>query len=543
MVYDVVIVGSGVAGSLLAYKLSKAGKSVLIVEAGIRGESRSEMVHRFTEASLKIPSSPYQDGTSYMQVPAPKVVQDDYYDQAGPNKFKSTYLRRAGGSTWHWLGNVPRFVPNDFKIKSIYGVGFDWPINYDEMEPWYCEAEKELGVSGNHKEWNGLHGGGRSERFPMKNIPISYSDKTIKKKLVNFIFEGEQVKINSTPQARNSEMYDGRPPCFGSSSCIPICPLGAKYDASVHLAKAESQGAKVVFGHVVTKVESTESGDSVKGIRYKTLDGDEDIFKAKKYVIAAHAIETPKLLLLSGIANGSDQVGRNLMDHLNGAGAAILDEKVFSFRGPLTTSGIDTFRDGGARTESAAFRLSLGNNGWGRIESLNSLVTELVENKSFFGKELKQKFIERATKMFRISFSTEMLPESHNRVTLSDQLDSLGVPKPKIEFKVSDYNYEGFKRARRLINEAFDKLNVSERKFNGDEFSYSGAGHIMGTCRMGHDPSLSVVDENCKAHELDNLYIAGSSVFPSSGTANPTLTIAALSARLGSHLIEELNTQ
>lgn len=157
--YDVAIIGSGVAGALMAWRLAEQNHRVVIFEAGYKGETRDEMVQRYARTVDKTPSAPYDDGVSYRYAPAPRGL-DDYYVQKGPNKFKSTYLRRVGGSTWHWLGNVPRFLPADFKLRTLYGIDrdCDWPISYDDLEPWYCEAERAIGVSGDHDQWNGIHG-------------------------------------------------------------------------------------------------------------------------------------------------------------------------------------------------------------------------------------------------------------------------------------------------------------------------------------------------------------------------------------------------
>ena len=540
MKYDVAIVGAGVAGALIAYRLANKGLKVVLLEAGHTGEHRHEMVRRFANSKDKSPSSPYDDGVSYKYAPAPTTNNDNYYDQKGPDAFKSTYLRRTGGSTWHWLGNVPRFIPSDFKLKSNYGVGCDWPISYDDLEPWYCEAEKEIGVSGNHDEWNGLYGGYRSAAFPMPPIELTYGDRVLHNKLNNTEIDGNTITINSTPQARNSVIYDNRPTCFGSSSCVPICPFGAKYDASVHIQKAVALGIDLKERCIVTRVEGNSNRDSVFALHYRTWEGTEEIISARRYVIAAHSIESAKLLLMSDVANSSDQVGRNLMDHLNGQAGAILLDPVYPFRGPPTTSGIDSFREGEFRRTSAAFRLSMGNDAWGRMEAPDKALSNLVREKGEFGKALRNKLNHRVTRMFRISYSTEMLPNPANRVTLSNEKDVIGLPRPQLHMTVEDYSIKAFAHARGVISVVFNKLGAVETKFMESPRDYTGAGHIIGTCKMGNDPSTSVVDSECRSHDMSNLFIVGASTFPTSGTANPTLTVAALALRAAKTIYEEL---
>ena len=141
------------------------------------------------------------------------------------------------------LGNMPRHLPSDFQLASKYGVGVDWPISYTDIEPWYCKAEAALGVSGDHDELDGLYGARRSAPFPMTRIWPSFGDLYVARGLSGLTIDGMEMKVLCTPQARNSRPYQGRPACAGNSSCVPICPIGAKYDGSVHVNMAREQGA------------------------------------------------------------------------------------------------------------------------------------------------------------------------------------------------------------------------------------------------------------------------------------------------------------
>jgi glucose dehydrogenase len=545
--FDVIIVGAGVAGALMAWKLADAKARVLILEAGERSPDRVEMVGQYAIASSKTPRSPYRGRAGDKFAPSPDAEPADYYDQ-DPQRdvFKSTYERRVGGSTWHFLGNVPRFVPNDFRIQSQYGVGVDWSLSYSDLETWYGAAERELGVSGDHDEWQNLLGAHRSERFPMTKVWSSYSDLRVKEAIKGLTYDGSEIKILSTPQARNSQPYQGRPLCAGNSICVPICPIQAKYDATVHVALAERLGAELRPQSVVTRILVNDDS-KISGLKYKTWDNEEHEVRAKIVILAAHAIETPKLLLMSktkrfenGLANSSDQVGRNLMDHLQGAGTALSREPLFPFRGPPTTSGIDVFRDGNFRRTHSAFRMSLGNDGWGRVESPYDTLFKLVNDKKLIGTTLREQLSDRVTRQFRISYSTEMLPRPYNRVTLSSKTDDLGIPRPKLEMVLDDYNRLAFRKAWDVMRTIFTTMQASEMATPIDPNKYSGAGHIMGTTRMGSDPATSVVDPDGRAHDHSNLFIVGPSVFPTAGTANPTLTAAALTLRTASAVLSQL---
>jgi glucose dehydrogenase len=553
--YDAVVIGAGIAGAMIAWKLAQKGLRVVMLEAG-EGDGereRVELVGNYARAIRKTTGSPYLRGLGDNKAPFPDGEDDYYVQEKDAPKFKSTYLRRAGGSTWHFLGNVPRFIPADFRLRSLYGVGVDWPIGYDDLEEWYGKAEKEMGVSGDHAEWNGLFGAHRTGEFPMSKVWQSYSDEIVKAAIEGKKFEDVELRVLSTPQARNSQPYQDRPACAGNSTCVPICPIGAKYDGGVHVRLARQAGAELQARTIVRRLEVDRDG-RIGAVYFVRWDGSTGSVRGRIVVLAAHAVESPKLLLLSrgeyapenGVANSSGQVGLNLMDHLQGQGGAILPQPVYPFRGPPTTSGIDAFRDGGFRSTRAAFRMSLGNDAWGRLASPRDVLLKelLPPGATLFGTELRKRFCDRITRQFRISYSTEMLPSAENRVTLSDQDDSsgFGIPRPKLAIKLDSYNLAAFDYAQRVIDCIFDLLGATEKKFP-EKGTYSGAGHIMGTCRMGDNPKCSVADRHCRSHDHANLFIAGASLFPTGGTANPTLTAAALALRLADMLLAEFHTE
>jgi choline dehydrogenase-like flavoprotein len=155
----------------------------------------------------------------------------------------------------------------------------------------------------------------------------------------------------------------------------------------------------------------------------------------------------------------------------------------------------------------------------------------LVFEEKLFGARLKEKLTYRITRQFRVSYSTETLPNPNNRVMVSDKVDGLNVPRPKIHFELDDYNRRAFEVGRQVIWTIFQALKATEMKFASDPNAFSSANHIMGTCRMGNDPKTSVVDAECRAHDHPNLFILGASVFPTCGTANPTLAVVALALR------------
>jgi glucose dehydrogenase len=167
-------------------------------------------------------------------------------------------------------------------------------------------------------------------------------------------------------------------------------------------------------------------------------------------------------------------------------------------------------------------------------------LARLVDEQHLFGAQLRERLRDHLTRQFRISFSTELLPDPDNRVTLSSEVDELGIPKPALAFRVPDYNVIAFAFARDVISRIFAAIGGTDVRFNPTGSEFTGAGHIMGTCRMGDDPATSVVDANCRSHDHPNLFIVGSSVFPTAGTANPTLTAVALTLRAVGAVIDDL---
>jgi choline dehydrogenase-like flavoprotein len=297
---------------------------------------------------------------------------------------------------------------------------------------------------------------------------------------------------------------------------------------------------------VVTALEISSDG-TVHRVHYKKWDGTGGSVWGRVLLVAANAIESAKLLLLSksegapnGVANSSDQVGRNLMDHLQKAVLATSREPTFPFRGPPSTSGIEHFRDGRFRERRGAFRLSVGNDGWSRSGSPYTDVAHLVQSENLFGEELSTRLFHDVSRQVRVSCSIEVLANPENRVQLSSLPDSFGIPRPEIRFATDDYTRAAFGPALDVMTAILRAIDATPVNVDRNPLNYSGAGHVMGTCRMGFDKKKAVVDADCRSHDHRNLYIVGGSTFPSCGTANPTITISALALRAADHILTTL---
>ncbi len=619
--YDVVVVGSGIAGAVIAKTLTNAGKKVLLLEAGLQAgialdpeesyKTYQGYLETFYEAGAKVPNSPYpdlKDAPSINILDIVKLQKSNtpstvgYLVQKGPVPFASDCFRGPGGTTLHWLGTTLRMLPNDFKMKTVYNQNVDWPLTYDELKPYYEMAELEIGVSGDVEEQKypdiPKDFFGKDYVFPMEKIPQSYLDKEIAKKTdklkVTLNRKEYELSCISTPQGRNStpnedykygsivwdpskkklalktqpktynpdgslwDPYTGQR-CEGNASCVPICPVQAKYNALKTLKKATLENLEVITQAVASKINTDDHSGEVTGIEYKIYKhkGSPEYTTATAtgtiYVLAASAIENAKILLASNVGNTSDQVGRNLMDHLVLLTWGLTKEKIYPYRGPGSTTNIPTFRDGAFRSEHAAWISPLDNWGWSwPTFSPGSDVTNAL-NEGVFGKALRNRMNDLVTRQFLLHFEVEQSPDAGNRVTIDPQyLDAIKNYRPVISYGVSEYNLKAFEASKTVSDQIFAANGIEDHTvynpvtdadyvtYKGQGYTFRGAGHIVGTHRMGFTKDDSVVDKNQRSWEHPNLYLVGCGNMPTLGTSNPTLTMTALTFQAAENILKQL---
>jgi len=521
-----VVIGSGVAGAMVAKRLSQSGIQVHILEAGGSIE-RQQAVESYEHAWNRNLTSPFPD---WPKADYPREnAAEDYYGTAGTTAYQPSFLKLVGGTTWHWTGITPRFLPADFEMQRRYKVGVDWPISYADIEPYYVQAEHALGVSGNSQD---DHGSPRSADYPMPPIPLPYSDQVIAKRL-----QAHNITVDALPAARNSRDYAGRPQCCGHGTCTPICPIGASYSANVDIQHAIEHGAHITDHAVVYRFDFDEQGNIARAY-FKRPDGSTESITADFFVIACNSIETPRLMLLAaqescphGLANRSGMVGKNLMDHVLFQASYTLDTPLYMGRGPLSVSTILQGRAGSFRSEYAASKLFLGNDR-NAAKVANTLLAD-KKNWPDLLKQMRHKMIHQGV----IGGEVEQLPMESNRLTLDKgRVDGHGFALPSIHLQLSDYTQKGLEKWQAFAHDIIHKIGGSELESGFSLTSH----HPCGTTRMGTDATNSVVDAQCKSHDHDNLYVASSSVFPTMGTANPTLTIAALALRIADQLSQRI---
>lgn len=598
--YDAVIVGSGVSGSVIAKQLALEGQRVLVVEAGPGNEitvaDYEESVQRFYGVASKDNNAAYAENrnapmprdyeTRKLQPGVPNA--DGYLVQAGPLELDSTYTRVLGGTTRHWEGKALRMLPDDFRLRSLFGVGRDWPVSYAELDRYYRMAERELGVSGDveDQDYGGLAWGADGYVLPMHKMPLSYLDRMIARDMdgmeVKLDGRSYPLRVRSTPQARNgipNRKYDGgkgfRPTgavaphqeekgerCQGNTNCVPICPVQAKYDARrtlfaamqtghVHLL-SKTVGSKVVADPVtgeVTGIECKSYTDTIAaGHRTATVRG-------KVFVLAANAVENARLMLASNLRGTSGLVGRNLMDHAYLLTWALMPEPVGALRGPLCTGGIEDIRTGAFRRSHAAVRYSIHNDGWGwATGSPYSDLLRLVDAENRFGPALRRALVDQISRQVLIDCMIEVLPEESNRVSVDPRwVDQMGNPRPVISYGVSPYTLETVAFSRQLARRIYQRVGAEEHShydplapgwvsYEGEGYVIRGGNHWAGTHLMGANARNSVVDSWQRSWDNRNLYLAGAGSMPSIGTANTTLTLAALCFRSAESILRDLRS-
>ena len=550
---DVCIVGSGPAGSLVAYTLAERGYDVVVLEAGERFdfESRLERMER----SLR----PAHYETSIWNMGGAR----DAFTSSGEAFYplNQRRVKGVGGSTLHWGGRVARLPEKDFEMRSRYGLAADWPIDYSDLRPYYVEAERELGVAGDD---DNPFAASREEPYPMDAFPPSYSDR-----LLGAACDELGITVHSAPSARNAEPYDGRSPCVGYSTCSPVCPSGAKYSADVHVAKAETHGARIIDQATVQRLAHDDAGDRITAAVYRTPDGATHRQRADQFVVAGGGIETPRLLLLSassahpdGLANSSGAVGRYLMEAIY---VGVVGELAVPTRqhriGFGTTESYEFYEPDDVPPGS--FKIEFGNTAGptpvGLALEQRSPLSDLQELASAPTDSERLSALERDTKPiqwgddllrtidenfgnhFNIVAEVEVLPHAENNVSLdTSETDPFGNPIPDVSWGyTTEYEEQTIDRAFEVIEQIVSNLPVDVEW--AERFEYrGGASHPSGTTRMGTDPTESVVDPNLRTHDVRNLHVVGSSTFTTRGASQPTLTIAALALRLGDHLAENV---
>jgi len=513
--YDVIVIGSGAGGGTLAHQLAPSGKRILLLE---RGGWLPREPHNWLAEDV------FVDG---------RYISPDTWHYADGEKFQPQVHYFVGGATKLYGAALYRLRREDFgELRHKDGISPAWPVPYEEFEPFYGRAERLYKVHGARGE--DPTEPPASELYPYPAVSHEPRIQQLSDDLAKLGLRPFHAPCGVMLQERNMPYS----PCVRCQNCDGFpCLVHAKSDAEVIAVRPaiEHPNVTLLTDAEAIRLETNDAGTSVTGV-VATVDGHAETLEAHIVVISCGAANSAKLLLTSasdrhphGLANGSDQVGRNYMFHNSQAVLALSrDENPTVFQ---KTLGINDFYFSGGDD----FDYPLGN-----IQMVGKSQAAMFRGEKPGETRFAPQWTLRDVASHAVDFwlSTEDLPLAENRVTLADD------GNVRINYRPS--NEEAKKRLFEELKSMLGDLGMhhghllSHHAYLKNEIPVAGVAHQAGTCRFGTDPADSVLDPNCRAHELDNLYVVDTSFFPSIGAVNPALTAMANAVRVGDHLLERL---
>ncbi len=512
---DALIIGAGASGAAFAWSLAKRGFDVLCLEQGgwvdasqYPSNQNDYEIHRQTD---------FNPDPNFRGLP------EDYPVNDADSPIAPLMYNAVGGSTIHWSAHFPRFHPSDFKTRTLDGVADDWPLTYDDLEPYFDENDRIMGVAGMIGD----------TAYPQKSerqtppIPLGKAGQVMATGFdkLGWHWWPSDSAILTAP-------YDGRAACNNCGPCDIGCSRGAKASTDItYWPKALALGAQLRTGCRVREITIGKDG-LAKGALYYDADGELREQNAKSVILACNGIGTPRLLLNSasarfpdGLANSSGLVGKNLMFHPYAMVTGVFDERLDSYKGPMGASIISQ--------EHYETDLSRGFSRGYAFQVVRSPGPVSVARGGIGGRRLDwgeshhAALAERLGRTMTIAVIGEDLPELHNQVALDDELtDSSGIPAPKISYTLSE-------NSRRMMEHGIGTASEALRAAGAHTVTHNpllrqAGWHLLGTARMGEDPDGSVVNKSGQSHDVKNLYIIDGSVFVTAGAVNPTSTIQAV---------------
>lgn len=504
-VVDVVVIGTGAGGAPVIARLARASLRVVALEAGDAW-------------------NPPRDFATD-EVDQRKLFWNDERLSAGADPLpfgRNNSGYGVGGGTLHYTAYVPRPQPADFRLRSEFGVGEDWPIDPAELRPYYDEVERFLGVSGpSPYPWDP----GRTP-YPLPPLPRNGPAQLMERGCAALGIRTSPAANAALSAAYHQEGIGWRQPCTNRGFCQAGCSVGAKGSADVtFIPYATAHGAEIRPGCFAVGFDRDAAG-RLTAVRYVT-SGRERRQRCRAVVLAAGAIETPRLLLSTGVANGSGQVGRNFMAHVGMQVWGTFPEDVRPNKGiPGGLISEDTHRPPGAGFAGGYILQSIG------IMPVTH-ATQLARGRGLWGAALRDA-MRGYNHAAGINILGECLPSPSNFLELSDEPDARGLPKPRVHFTAGPNELAMGAHAEALMRSIWEAAGGS------DVWSFPRFAHTIGTCRMGHDPDRSVVDPHGRCHEIPNLWISDNSTFPSALGVNPSLTIMALALRTADTMLDRI---
>lgn len=512
-IVDVLIIGSGASGAAVAWSLADTRMRILCLEQGdwvqpsdFPTNGRDWEARRYSDFAIS---------------PNRRQRATDYPVNDESSLMKVANFNGVGGGTVLYTAHFPRMHPSDFRVRTLDGVADDWPIDYWTLEPFFAENDRMMGVAG-------LAG---DPAYPpheptMPPVPLGKSGTRMAAATNKLGWHWWPSDI-----AIATREYNGRAPCINLGNCTPGCAQGSKASVDItYWPYALRAGVELRARCRVREITTNESG-MASGVIYYDPEGKERFQPAEVVIMAANGVGTPRLLLNSassrfpdGLANSSGLVGKNLMLHPWPQVRGYVEEEVDGDRAPQTVMWSKEFYETNRERGFVRGYTMQYSRGTGPV---NEAVMSMEAGQLPWGRDHHSVYRTLLYRRLQVGIACEDLPEEHNRVVLDPELkDSNGIPAPKIEYTISENTAammeHGIARATDILKEAGAKNIYTSRT------SLNYPGHLLGTARMGKDPSRSVVNEWGRSHDVKNLFIVDGSIWVTSGGVNPTSTIQAL---------------
>jgi len=536
---NAVVIGAGAAGGIVAKELATAGLSVVLLERGkwyTAADCRKDDLRNQRTTVLGNAFGPEDDGN-------PRVIVDANGKSRIVVPSEGSYQNNAacvGGGTLSYGAQAWRYLPQDFRMRSTYGAPAgssleDWPISYDDLEPFYDKAEYEIGVSGDYST-TPFHAPRRRD-LPMPPLPPNREFAILEpaaKRLGLHPFH--------LPMLRNSVPYNGRGPCMRCRWCCGFaCETDAKNGTqNTVIPIALNTGNCELRTQCMVKEVLTDDRGRATGVAYFDERGRLQTQPADIVVVSSAAIESARLLLNSrsrlypnGLGNRYDQVGRNLQGHHYTGAIGYFDFETYDDVGPGASIAVMDYNHGtpglcgGGMLANEFIRLPI------------HMVGRMPPGTPSWGLAHKQAMRHWHKRSIIIMGPTQQIPSANGRITVDASVrDRFGLPVARIEGNVHPHTFDiGDVQARRAeawLKEA-GAINTSQMAWHPD--SVSAGQHQAGTCRMGNDPHSSVVNRNCQLHDVDNVFVIDGSVHVTNGGFNPVLTIMAVAYYASASLV------
>jgi choline dehydrogenase-like flavoprotein len=511
-IFDVVIVGSGASGGTLAAHLARRGVRVAIVEGGPRVNTRTDFnTHAmpFDFPNRQIPTM-----------------------RPGKAGFDSERSRGVGGKTMLWNAVALRFSQRDFKGRTYEGAGEDWPIDYADLAPYYEAIEREVGVCGNRDGLEDLPDG-----VFQPPVPLKCSDEILKRAASSLGASIIHVRKATLTVATNARLA-----CHFCGNCMAGCDVVAKYNsADVHIAPAEKAGQVTVFPDCIVREVLVSDENRATGVRYlHRVHKQEGEVRGRTVVVACACVQSVALLLMStsqrhpsGLANSSGQLGRHFIPHFTGGIECVLEDlrgkAAINEEGFLDHAYMPSFMHSQKRNYARSFGAQLNYQ--------NRRLAGWAKTVGGFGRSYKASVKAAYPAFIQFTPYGEMLPNAGSFVDLDrERTDKYGLP-------LARRHVHWGKNEEALFNDMIRRSLAIIEKAGAEVLTVPegpATNHEIGGCRMGRDPRTSVVNSDCRAHDVPNLYVVDASVFPSASEKNPTHTIMALAARAADHIAERI---